>query len=336
MIYRHLKIKIFYTLILSVSCINALDFSKCKEFYINTSKEFAGKSAIHIGNGNYLAYSSIPLEDKSLVKKDDILGLYLFKDSPLKAKYILRNIDKSIPLTAINKNTITKGKILQKQQSFNNLAIFSKNINENSVISDICYQIYGISAGENRFIDKKYIDRFLQTKNAKYSYIGVFVKDSKDGVVVSHTNPLVNTTINPSDIILSVNDKKIIDSNHFTDTVASISPDSNVKLEIKRGSKILQIHIKTLEQNTRFGVNPSFLEVFGLILDEDLVVRENLAKNDFKVGDKILRVNQIKIKTIEELNKSIKNVLMDTNTLSFLIVRDDFELFITLTLQQAN
>ncbi|WP_146744918.1 PDZ domain-containing protein [Helicobacter sp. 16-1353] len=328
MICRHLKIKVFCVFILTLGFVNALDFSKCREFYINNSKEFANTMAIHIGNGNYLAYSSIPLDSKSLIKKDDFLGLYLFKDMELNGKFIFNNIHKSIPVKAINKDSIINGEILQKQQSFNKLAIFSKNIDENSIISDICYQIYGISAGNNKFIDKKYIDIFLKAKNIAYSYISIFVVDGKDGVIVSDTNPLINTGINIGDIILKVNDKNIVDSNDFVDTITLLKPDSNVKITIKRDSKILTLEVKTIRRNVRFSDDVSFLEAFGIVLNKDLVVLKNIGKTYFKEGDRILRVNQIKVDSIQALNKAIATQKKDE--LSLLILRNKFELFITL------
>lgn len=339
MIFRHLKNKIsfigFFTLYLFVFNISlyGMNFDKCKAFYINNSKEFDNIRAFHIGNGKYLAYSKTIPKSKSLIKKDEILNLYIFKDEILKAKFDLTNlVDSNTPIAGINKNEIIKGKIISKQESFNNFAKFDKDLNPNSIISDICYQIYGLSIGGNSFIDEKYINKFLESKNPQYSYIGALVKDvkynKKNEVIVYEVNPLANNSLKIGDNIISINNKKIKNANDFIDTIAQIKPNSSIKINIERENNIFDISLKTLKRNTPFEDNPSFLESIGIILNDNLIILKNENNNNFKANDKILKINQIKVNSIKELNDAIIETLKINNKLSFLIVRNNFEFFI--------
>lgn len=93
MVFRHLIIKIF-SLFFLVNITLGLDFSKCQEYYLKTSKTFSGINAIHIGNGLYLAYSSKQVEDSKLIKSSPLIGIYLFKDEAINRKFDLLNIKK--------------------------------------------------------------------------------------------------------------------------------------------------------------------------------------------------------------------------------------------------
>ena len=190
--------------------LNAYNFSKCKEFYLNTSQIFSLEisangvdstkeiRAFHIGNSKYLAFVGEGIDsitNENVLFYDRFVGLALFSGKKMTPKYDLLPITKSVqslPLAGITSDSITQGKILSTQKSLKNKAQFSHQIPPNAVISDICYQSYGISVGANRFIDKAYITRFLAEKGARiYSDIGFEIETQKGALIIKSINPFV-------------------------------------------------------------------------------------------------------------------------------------------------
>ncbi|RDU64794.1 hypothetical protein CQA44_03530 [Helicobacter sp. MIT 14-3879] len=344
MIYHHLSkvlLIIFCNAGLSTTYLPALDFRKCQEFYLNTSKEFIESRnledkyssdiqtirAIHIGNGKYLAYTNKNFNHPKIIKYDYLTGLILFSDKLLNQKYTLREVDKTIKVSAINDSSITTGSIQQRQNSLVNLAIFSKEIKQNSVISDICYQAYGISAKNNKFIDKKYIELFLN-KNGMYSDIGIKLNAN---LRIENINPFIGNAIKINDILLSINGVDIKNINDFIDISSNLNTSKNALLKIKRGNDIISVIIKPFKRLTPFIENDSYLEIFGIMLDNKLVVRSKVNKFNFKQNDRILRLNQIKVRNKSELDSAILQTFRENEKeFSFLVIRDDFEFFITL------
>ncbi len=327
-VFRHLIIKIF-SLFFLVNITLGLDFSKCQEYYLKTSKTFSGINAIHIGNGLYLAYSSKQVEDSKLIKSSPLIGLYLFKDEAINRKFDLLNIKKNIKVVAINKNQIIQGKIIKKQTSIKNLAIFSNNMQENSIISDICYQIYGISTNGNRFIDKKYIDFFLSNNDldstkyaiSAYSYIGI---DVDKNLVVSKVNPLIIKNIKIGDKIKSINDNTLKTNDDFFDKVTIVKPNTQIKIKTDNSN----FEINTLPLNTPFDIQNTYLEALGIAINKDLIITNNPPNSDFNNGDKILKINKMNIKNINDIDSAIDSTFRDD--LNILVLRRNFEFFINI------
>lgn len=320
MIYRHLIISI---LLLNIAF--SLDFSKCEEYYLNASKDFSGINALHLGDGLYLAYSNKQIQNDKIIKSSPIFGLYLFKDEALAYKFDLKEIKNDIKVVAINKDSIVHGEILQKQNSIKDLAIFSKNMQQNSVISDICYQIYGISTNDNKFITKKYIELFLQTSTndiiSTYSYIGIEINNKLE---ISKINPLIIKNIKIGDKIESINDKKIESSNDFFDEITILPPNTQIKIKINNISYL----IKTLPLNSPFDIQGTYLEALGIVINKYLVIINNPTNKNFKQGDRILNINKIRIKNINDIDSAIDSTLEDS--LNILVLRRNFEFFINI------
>lgn len=320
MIYRHLIISILF-----LNIAFSLDFSKCEEYYLNASKDFSGINALHLGDGLYLAYSNKQIQNDKIIKSSPIFGLYLFKDEALAYKFDLKEIKNDIKVVAINKDSIVHGEILQKQNSIKDLAIFSKNMQQNSIISDICYQIYGISTNDNKFITKKYIDLFLQTSTndiiSTYSYIGIEINNKLE---ISKINPLIIKNIKIGDKIESINDKKIESSNDFFDEITILPPNTQIKIKINNISYL----IKTLPLNSSFDIQGTYLEALGIVINKDLVIINNPTNKNFKQGDRILNINKIRIKNINDIDSAIDSTLEDS--LNILVLRRNFEFFINI------
>lgn len=341
------KFLVFF--VLNIAFLNAYDFHKCKEFYINTSQIFSlqnGKQirAIHIGNGKYIAFSKENSNDS--IKYDNFTHLILFKGKNIAQKYDLISYkNHKIPsqLAAITTESITKGRILQNGKSLKINAIFSQQIPINAVISDICYQAYGIGIGGDSFIDSAYMERFLRYESI-YSDIGFSVKVMKNTLLVESINPFMsaisqeNLRLNPTkttteslkigDEILAINGRNIKSEYDFFDISSTLDIAKTALITAKRNGKIIKITIQPFKRERAFDDKGTVLDFFGIILDDNLIVQKS--PNIFKPKDKILRINQIKVSNKFQLDSAISAVFAKKDDFSFLILRDDFEFFITI------
>lgn len=360
-----------FALFIAPNALEAYNFSKCKEFYLNVSQIFMledGKEirAIHIGDGKYLAYGGTSFSEskgKDLLKYDGFTGLMLFSGKKIVPKYDLIPITqsaKNMPLAAITDNAITQGKILRQQLSLKNKATFSRQIPQNAVISDICYQSYGLSVGSDKFIDIAYITRFLSENGVKiYSDIGFEIKAQKGALIVSYVNPFVKFTpldssanqknatnqkganlanqkstnatdsLKIGDEIVAINDTTLKNENDFFDVAATLPLGKKATIRVKRSDRILNFAFLPMKRVRGFDENGTMLDFFGIVIDDSLRVIHAPRASIFRVNDRILRLNQIIVENKAELDSAILRVLGNKWDFSFLITRKDFEFFIT-------
>lgn len=367
----------------NLTTLNAYNFSKCKEFYLNTSQIFTLEisangvdstkeiRAFHIGNSKYLAFVGEGIDsitNENILFYDRFVGLALFSGKKMTPKYDLLPITKSVqslPLAGITSDSITQGKITSTQKSLKNKAQFSRQIPPNAVISDICYQSYGISVGANRFIDKAYITRFLAEKGARiYSDIGFEIEAQKGALIIKSINPFVEfrfvrivdssansanqanrtnqinlanqkSANNPAeslrigDEIVAINGISVKNADEFFDIASTLELGKRATIRIRRGNIIMEFSFMPLKRERGFDESGTLLDFFGIVVDERLVVIRAPIDSIFKRGDRILRLNQIIVGNKSELNSAIWRVLRGRNDFSFLLTRKDFEFFIT-------
>ena len=363
--------------IANLTTLNAYNFSKCKEFYLNTSQTFTLEisangvdstkeiRAFHIGNSKYLAFVGEGIDsitNENVLFYDRFVGLALFSGKKMTPKYDLLPITKSVqslPLAGITSDSITQGKITSTQKSLKNKAQFSRPIPPNAVISDICYQSYGISVGANRFIDKAYITRFLAEKGARiYSDIGFEIETQKGALIIKSINPFVEfkfvrivdsgankannanrtnqkSANNPpeslriGDEIVAINGISVKNADEFFDIASTLELGKRATIRIRRGNIIMEFSFMPLKRERGFDESGTLLDFFGIVVDERLFVIRAPIDSIFKRGDRILRLNQIKVSNKATLNSAIWRVLRSRQDFSFLLTRKDFEFFIT-------
>ena len=360
----------------NLTILNAYDFSKCKEFYLNTSQVFTLEisvngansaeeiRAFHIGDGKYLAFVGVGIDSitsENILFYDRFVGLALFSGKKITPKYDLLPIIKSVQsltLAAITSDSTMQGKIISTQKSLKNKAQFSRQIPPNAILSDICYQSYGISVGANRFIDKAYITRFLAEKGGRiYSDIGFEVEAQNGALIVKSINPFVefrlikiidssensanrannaNQKINDSpksllvgDEILAINGVSIKNEDEFFDIASTLEIGKNATIRVRRGNIIMDFSFMPLKMERGFDERGTLLDFFGIVVDERLFVIRAPIDSIFRRGDRILRLNQIKVSDKATLNSAIWRVLLNKKDFSFLLTRKDFEFFIT-------
>lgn len=320
------------------------NYSHCKNYYLNASVPVGDTRAIalkHKGKKVYLLQSKTRPNAK-ILKADPFVGLYLVESGTSKLSYNLLTLDsrtlKDPNLATISAKEVKKGKITARQSGYLNYAKFSSPLVQNSVIGNICYQIYGIGVGGNGFLEKKYIDRFLNV-GASYSDIGVRFDMNAKKPLVRLIDPFFpNNPFMVGDEIVSVNGKKVGSVLDTIWVITNLAQNTNAKITFKRDGKVHTITIKPDKMYGGLLLSDTFLERFGVAFGEDLEV---LSLNDsghlrlgfLKEGDKIVWINkkEANIHNIKELlsnSQSDEELQQYGGKIQLLIHRGEAEFFI--------
>lgn len=310
---------------------NAMNYAACQNFYKQASSVVDSKrvfSIMHGGKPYLLAYSKTPLHSSKIIKKDIFLGLYLFSGkTPL--SYNIKPIDSyanSLSLAGVNDSSAVGGVVVRSGGGIFDLARFSKALPKDSVISNICFQIYGFYAYDNYFVPKVLIDRFLSQKGGIYGDIGVRIIESSQSQNLAQKNPanpksshattpktpksiiveqvdifFPNNPFLPKDRIVSINGESVKSSVDFEWKVANLTPNSTAKVSIMRYGKPQTLEVKVLHRQGGGLLSDTFLERFGVWLDENLVIRAMKTPLPFNLsllseGDQLLWIDKVPIK----------------------------------------
>lgn len=320
------------------------DFSHCITYYDEASNPAGNTRSISLktseGNLEVIFSPTLPLNLK-IIKADPFVGLYIVQNKKTRYSYDFLSIDsyaKSKELSAIGFNYSKKGKILKPQRGFVEYGEFSSPIPRNGVISNICYQIYGLGVGSKYFIDKKYLDRFLNEKSAYYGDIGVRVLQKDSYVLVYQVDPFFNK--NPfqiGDVILSINDKNITSYQNFEWIVSNLAYKKPAEIEFIRNGQKQKLTVIADKRYGGFLLPDTFLERFGISLDKTLTITDidENSKNTLglKVGDRLVWISQKPIlkdsdDSKTKANNSLRNALSEAGmrgNIEVLVMRDGLE-----------
>jgi S1-C subfamily serine protease len=184
-------------------------------------------------------------------------------------------------------------------------------------------------ATENGVIEKAFVRLFLKSKEVVYSDIGIRLGD-KDGVRVMEVNPFfADSPFLLSDIILSMDGKKAESAAQMSKKILFCAPGSKHHFLILRGDEKLKIEA-TLQKRLSGGLVPdSFFDLFGLELDENLIVKSDNTKYEIKKGDKLLFVMGKEVKTLADIRKVLSEEKSSKEELVLLLFkRNGFDFFI--------
>lgn len=340
--------KVFFVKILCFigfsSSVFAYDFSHCITYYDEASN-IAGNSrsvSLKTSEGNLeLIFSPTPPSNLKISKADPFVGLYIVQNKKTHYSYDFVNIDsyvKSNELSAIGFNYRKKGKILKPQRGFVEYGEFSSPIPRNGVISNICYQIYGLGVGSKYFIDKKYLDRFLNEKSAYYGDIGVRVLQKDSYMIVYQIDPFFDK--NPfrvGDVILSINGKNITSYENFEWIVSNLAYKKPAEIEFIRNGQKQKLNVIVDKRYGGFLLPDTFLERFGISLDKTLTITDidEDSKNTlgFQVGDRLVWISQKPIlkdsdDSKTKANNSLRSALSEaqmSGNIEVLVMRNGLE-----------
>lgn len=322
--------------------LNALDFSHCRNYYKQATTTIDSTlvySVMYNNKPHLIAFSKTPLKSKNIIKKDVFLGLYLLKgQTPL--SYTLKPLDnfsRTRELSAINAKDGIKGRVINFEKGIFDLGKFSSNLPKDSVISNICYQIYGIRVDSRFFMPKILIDRFLSEKGGIYGDIGIRVAQNKNDVAVTQIDLFFpDNPFKQGDKILAINKKKIKNLVDFEWSVANLAPKSVAKVTILRANKRLELDVKV---DYRYGgglISDTFFERFGVVFDNNLVIR-HIAKelpfslSQLSVGDELIWINKIPVRKNDgfwHLRQLFSQVFMTTKEVELLVLHEGVQVFI--------
>lgn len=349
--------RIGFLVLFFLSSLFSYDFEICKKYYQVASKKIDQSRVVlieHEGEKFYIGFFASPPKGVEILKSDPFVGLYAF---PLTSKdaqsYMIMPIDKkalSLNMADIGRRYAEKGIIIEPQKGFLNYARFSAETLPNSVISNICYQIYGIGMGENFFIDSKYLLRFIKQKEAYYGDIGVRLyapsQEKKDDALrIEYVDPFFpDIPFLKDDVILSIDERTFKDYYDFEWYVANLEENSVVTVKIGRGKKIESFPIKVARRYGGFLLPDRFFERIGITLDDELVITAtnpqfHSLQQGLLVGDKILWINNKKIldfyqkntkKEVEDRLRFLLTEAVGLGRLDVLISRGGFQFSLNL------
>ncbi len=304
-----------------------LDFKSCQLKYQVSSLHINDTQAIAVDN-EYGLFYSLQEPNTTIIKRDPFLGLNLIK-LPQASKHIFKFYNNHPKhLAAVTPSTIQEGRLLSEQIGLNKLAQFSQKIKINSLISGTCCGILGLSTDEG-VIDKDYIRHFLESKKVSYSDIGIRLED-KEGVHVVEVNPFFdNSPFLLDDIILYMDGKKANSAASVSKKILFAKSGSKHFFVVWRNNEKLRIEA-TLQKRLSGGLIPdSFFELFGLELDENLIVKRDNAKYEIKQGDKLLYVMGKAVSSLAEIRHVLSQEKSTKNKMVVLLFkRNGFDFFI--------
>ncbi|RDU58860.1 PDZ domain-containing protein [Helicobacter marmotae] len=332
----------------------AYDYSHCVQYFKAASTPVGQSHAISLKDGiqqHHLLYSPTKPQNVKILKADPFIGLYLISLPRTKQSYDLLPLDKR---TLEDKNLafiapggkVQVGHITKRQNGFIEYARFSAPTQANGILGNICYQIYGIGTGGNGFIEQKYIDRFLKQKSPYYGDLGIRFSSSHTQAIISIIDPFdSNHAFRFNDEILAINGIKIKNRGEAEWVISNLKKGSNAKILIKRNGKTLSINAKVSQRYGGFLLKESFLERFGIELDDNMrihAINPALAGrfSELRKGDTILWINKEPIITSSthsafERFQRLKTLLSQAQfdqrfggKIQLLIMRDNLEIFI--------
>ena len=279
-----------------------------------------------------------------ILKHDPFLGFYLLESKTNLNPISLKEINSEMledEIASITPTHSVSGKIMTRMQSPVDFATLNVPTFQNSLINTICDQNYGIGIGKNQFLEKKYLDRFINNP-IYYGDIGIRVfQNSKDRVEVNLIDPFFdNNPFEYGDIIMMINGEAIPNVSHFNRVVLDLKEDSVIPVRIERNGIVQNLSVKVDKRRGGMLLKEDFFGRVGIKISNDFTITQILpsAKNGFEklqVGDKVLRINQ---KDVPQDYDSIIHFLGSyvNDRQKWLISRNDFQFFIEVNTQKAK
>jgi hypothetical protein len=280
-----------------------------------------------------LIYSKY-IPNAKIIKYDPFLSLYLVEDKT-KFKYPFKiNNHLSLGVASVDKKRAIEGKITKRQVGLNSFASFGEPISSPALLLNSCCALEGIVTPDG-IIEKKYIERFLNTKRVSYSDIGIRVEDKKNQIIVKRVNPFVEK--NPflkGDSIISLDGVKISQSATLMRKILFSKVGTIHIVKVKRGSKYLSFKVKTTKRYGGGYISDTFLEQKGIYFSENLTVLKMSNKFEsygIDTGDRLIQINSIRVNTIADIEELI-TIFEEPATLLF--ERNEFQFFVNINKEE--
>ena len=314
------------------------DFRQC---YTKNKKSF-----VYFGNTRavaitkHLAVAYLQTKPKvPFVKFDPFLNLYLFSSKKTLRPVRLKST-KSLKLgewiAGMDDTSLYAGNFAKSGDVLDSFYLQNAKLDENSIITCLCCEAYGLGIGAGSFIGSEYIKRFITLKDIYYGDIGVRFKKQATNFVVKSRDPFYkNQLLNVGDKILKINGKKVTSLKQLNQAILFAKPKSIVTIELLRGKHILK---RSLVVRSRMGggyLSDSFLEKKGMFFDKEMKIK-SISKKSFAeisglhVGDKLIQIDHKKIKNQDDIKVYLSN--LKEKDAQLLFDRDDFQFFVKIGL----
>ncbi|RAX59233.1 hypothetical protein CCZ01_00365 [Helicobacter monodelphidis] len=315
----------------------AADFSRCAE-RISLSMEKVGNSyAVAINQNELLYFGKKAPNGFHIIKSDPFVGLYLLeakkKMVPLEMKDLNEESMKGILGVGTTTNYET-GKVTGRMNGFLDYAQFSAPTPQNSVITSICYQFYGLGTGDG-FIESSYLKRFLDGDQFVYGAIGALFVEKDEQIIVDYVEPFIEgIKLEAGDIIIEFNKKPVTSFNEFLQSIYELTPNTEVPIKISRNGNLEDISTAVFQRTDGMLLPHHYLSALGVRFTPDWVVTaiedtpEGAGFENLQVGDQILRLNNQEMPADFVEGAKIISVA-SKGPMRFLIDRNGFQFFVT-------
>lgn len=280
-----------------------------------------------------------------ILKHDPFLGMYLLETrrtlEPVEIKAIHSEMLED-EIASVNPQNSVSGKIVRRMQSPIDYAKLNTPTFKNSLMSTVCDSVYGIGIGKNSFIEKEYLERFLNSASVYYGDIGVRVIQNADNAVeVNMVDPFFkNNPFKFGDVIRSVNGAMTPNIPSFRHIVFDLKEGSVVPVEIMRNGAVMEVSVRVDKLRGGMLLKDDFLSRVHIDIDDNFMITRvgEGAQNGFerlKVGDKVLRVNQ---RDVPQGYEAIIRLLGEYPDMHqrWLIARNNFQFFIDVNDNKAK
>lgn len=315
------------------------DFSQCYKKNTKSIVYFGDIRAIAVTKNLAIAYSKTKPK-VAFVKFDPFLNLYLFQSKanlePVKFRSTQR-LKLGEWIAGMDESSLYIGNFAKSEDLLNSLYLQNAKLEQNSIISCLCCEVYGLGIGDSSFIGSEYIQRFINSKDVFYGDIGArFVKLNKDFVVQSVDPLYTQNSLHVNDKILKINGKKINSLKQLNQTILFSKPKTILVLEVKRDNKILNQKMAVQSRSGGGNLSDSFLEKEGIFFDKEMKINKIGEKSfaemsGLKIGDKLIQIDKKMIKTQNDIQEYLSKV--EDKEVQLLFDRNDFQFFVKLGLQ---
>jgi len=314
------------------------DFRQCYTKNRASFVYFGDTRAVAVSKHLAVAYSKTTPK-VTFIKFDPFLNLYLFS-SKKTLKPVRLKSTKSLKLgewiAGMDDTSLYAGNFAKSGDVLDSFYLQNAKLDENSIISCLCCEVYGIGIGAGSFIGSEYIKRFINSKEIYYGDIGVrFAKHANDFIVKSRDPFHANQLLEVNDKILKINGKKVTSLKQLNQIVLFAKPKSTINIEFMRDKKRIK---RTLVVRSRIGggyISDSFLEKRGMFFSDDMKIIK-IDKKSFAdvsglhVGDKLIQIDHKKIDTQDDVKVYLSN--LKSKEAQLLFDRDDFQFFVKIGL----
>ncbi len=314
-----------------------LNIYACKDGYnsciskLKHSKTFQNKTLQIPISGNKKLIFSQTKPKAVILKHDPFLCLYIIEDKKGFKHPFKINMQYPSGLASVTDKKAIELKIKKRQIGLNQFAISNYPLQELAVLTNSCCSLEGIVTPQG-IIEKVYIKRFINKKDIRYGDIGIRIKDTYKGILVSSYNPFIKQNpFKKGDYILSFDGKKVKYSATLMRRILFAKIGFIYNVTVRRENKILNIKVKSQERLSGGYKAETYLESYGLSFDKNLkIIAIDRSKKNYglAIGDKLIQVNKYLVTKQEQVRRNIPNfkyypkLLFERN--------DNFQFFVNL------